>query len=152
IVLDLVVVLDHVVAACADHTAEERSEGDLIGPVDRLAELAQPACHERAAGEEAQREADAEGLDRDAEEFDFGLHGVRAPDTGSTPDSRAPGFRDSPDVSVGHVMRPGSGGQRPESLSLARAMSASGVWKPKARRVIKTEERRVGKEGRTRGA
>ncbi len=32
---------------------------------------------------------------------------------------------DSPDVPVGHVTRPGRGGQSPERVSLASAMSAS---------------------------
>jgi hypothetical protein len=41
------------------------------------------------------------------------------------------------DVSVGQVSRPGSGGQRPPRLSIASAISASGVWKPKARQVIR---------------
>jgi hypothetical protein len=56
--------------------AEQRRERDLIGPVDRLAELAQPSRDDQATGDEAERERHAERLDRDAEEVDFGLHGV----------------------------------------------------------------------------
>ncbi len=76
VVLDLGdVVLDQVVAARADDAADERREHDLIRPVDRPAELAQAPRDDGAAGEEAERERDAERLDRDAQKLDFGLHG-----------------------------------------------------------------------------
>ncbi len=66
---------DQVVGTRADYATEQRRERDLVGPVDRTPELAQPARDERSTGQEAEREAHAERLDRDAQEFDFGLHG-----------------------------------------------------------------------------
>jgi hypothetical protein len=77
IVLDLVVVLRQVVAARTDHAAGQRGEHDLIRPVDRPAELAQPTRDDPAAGEEAKREHHPERLDRDAQQVDFRLHGRR---------------------------------------------------------------------------
>jgi len=47
-----------------------------------------------------------------------------------------PHFLESPDGSVGFCHRPGRGGQRPASVSIARAITALGEWKPKPRRVI----------------
>jgi hypothetical protein len=44
-------------------------------------------------------------------------------------------FWPSPDVSVGGCYR-GSGGHRSASLNIASAISASGVWNPKPRRVV----------------
>ena len=43
-------------SARADHAADERREDDLVGPVDRLAQLAQPARDDRPAGDEAECE------------------------------------------------------------------------------------------------
>ena len=83
VVPDLVVVLEQVVAARADDAAEQRGEDDLIRPVHRLAELAQAARDDRAAGEEAQREHHPEGLDRDAEDVGFRASWRRAARRGS---------------------------------------------------------------------
>ena len=86
VVLDFAVVLDHEVAARADQTSDERGKHDLIGPVDRLPQLAQ-ASGDDAASQEAERESDPERLDRDAEDDDFGLH--RARSRAAYADSRA---------------------------------------------------------------
>ena len=57
-----------------DEPADQRGEDHLVGPVGRLAELAQPAGDQRARGEEGEREADAERLQVERAEVDLGLH------------------------------------------------------------------------------
>ena len=49
-----------VVPARAHQPADERGEDDLIGPVDRLTQLAQAPRDDQPAGEEGQREDHAE--------------------------------------------------------------------------------------------
>ncbi len=74
VVLDFAVVLRDEVAARSEQPTDERGEHDLIRPVNRLAELAQTTSDDRATDQEADRERDAERLDRDAEDEDFRLH------------------------------------------------------------------------------
>ena len=62
VVRDLVPVLDQVVEPRADEPADQRGEDHLVGPVGRLAELAQPPARDGPGGEEAEGEADPEGL------------------------------------------------------------------------------------------
>jgi hypothetical protein len=71
--------LDHVVGPRSHNAADQRGEHDLIRPVDGLVHLAQPPRHDRPAREEPQREHHAEGLDRDAQNVNFGLHCGSAP-------------------------------------------------------------------------
>ena len=59
-----------------DEPADQRGEDHLVGPVDRQAELAQPARHEQPPGDEVQREEDAERLQREPEDVDVRLHGA----------------------------------------------------------------------------
>ena len=72
--LDVAVVLDDEVEARADEPADQRREDHLVGPVDRLAELAEPPADQRARGDEREREADPEGLEGERAEVDLGLH------------------------------------------------------------------------------
>jgi hypothetical protein len=67
-------VLEGPVEPGADQPAEERGEDDLVGPLLRLAELAQPTGDDRAGGQEAEGEHQPERLDGQAEEVDLGLH------------------------------------------------------------------------------
>ena len=78
VVLDRVVVLHDVVQPRPDQAAGKRGEDHLVGPVHRALELAQPPRDDRAGGQEGQREHDPEGLDREAEDVDLGLHGRSA--------------------------------------------------------------------------
>ena len=65
------------------------------------------------------------------------LHSLAIADHLKKPESEADfviiapsvGILGSTDVVVGHF-RPGSGGQRPPRVSMAMAMSASGLWNP----------------------
>ena len=80
VVLDLVVVLDQVVAARPHHAAHQRREDHLIRPVGGLSQLPEPARHDRAAADEPQRERHPEGLDGDSEDFDFRFHRGEGPE------------------------------------------------------------------------
>ena len=77
VVGDLVVVLEDEVEPGADQAAEQGREGHLVGPVHRLAELAEALPDQRPGREEGEREADPEGLQGERAELDLGLHGGR---------------------------------------------------------------------------
>ncbi len=94
-VLDFAVVLDHEVPARPDEPADQRGEDDLVRPVHRLAELAQPARHEQPAGEEAEREHHAEALDREAEDVEGGFHAESLSPSAGTLGNRNPLLRQS---------------------------------------------------------
>ena len=49
-------------------------EDHLVGPVRRLAELAEAPRDQHAGGDEAEREHDPEGLQRERADVDLGLH------------------------------------------------------------------------------
>ena len=49
-------------------------EDQLVGPVDRLAELLQPLRDQQARADEPEREHDPERLQGDRAEVDLGLH------------------------------------------------------------------------------
>ena len=58
----------------AHEPADERREDHLVRPVDRLAQLPQVARREDARRHEPQAHHQAEGLQRDGTEIEFGLH------------------------------------------------------------------------------
>jgi hypothetical protein len=75
VVGDAVPVLEHVVDPRADEAADQRRERHLVRPVARLADLLQPPRDHRPRGQEAEREADPEGLQRQRAEVDLREHG-----------------------------------------------------------------------------
>src|SRR3954451_2125565 len=84
-----VAVLDDEVQLRAHDAADERGEHDLVGVVDGLAELLQPAGDDEAGREESEGEHHPEGLDRGAEDVDLGLHRDRTLARGLSSGNRA---------------------------------------------------------------
>src|SRR5213076_2913117 len=76
VAMSAVPVLDDVVEPRPDEPADERGEDDLVRPVGRLAELAEPPHGHGAAGDEAEREADSEALEGERADVDLGVHGT----------------------------------------------------------------------------
>ena len=74
VVLDVAVVLEDEIEPGADQAAEQGGEADLVGPVDRLAELIEPPPEQRAGGEKGEGEADPEGLESQGADVDLGQH------------------------------------------------------------------------------
>ena len=74
VVAGLVPVLDDPPQPRADDAADDRGEDELVGPVDRLADLLQVARGQRPADDEGDAEHQPEGLQGQAEEVQLGLH------------------------------------------------------------------------------
>src|SRR5206468_182639 len=82
--------------ARAHEPADESGEDDLVGPVARPPDLAQPAREHRATDEEGDPEADPERLERERADVDLGLHRNGRLPSGS---SRLPGRNARPSPS-----------------------------------------------------